>query len=529
MTSEGGILGRNLKELRLSLGLKQDDVAKALGVPTVTYSSWERGRTNPDIDWLPRFARYFRVSYNRLLREPDILKIGSWIPLMENARFHPIKFEYGFYTLVYSLVFQHLYYFDPERQIYPELAESWRADRENSRYIFVVRSDVKFHNGEVLELADVKRSFDCYLEEYDFFQKFIEGVEIRDEEHAVELKLRPGKWLKLDDLPSPYIIPGSCVDSGDEFCFTGTGPYKLTDKQQKILQQGFKRPVTLEGNDAYYGRIPSIKTAQFQRFGKIDDLKTGLNRGDINFAVALEMSDPDRFIVEHGIGVLSYYIVFKQDSDGNLRKAIDSIDREALVEAIGLSKAAVPRKHHLHLLLSDAPDADAEGQDDAGLDKSGYSDTVLRISSRNRDPETSDIDPFTSEVIDRTIEQLKAIGISAEPCKELGQADAFVEVLGFRSPLALHSNLHSSGASGRPYGYSNPYMDRLLDDIGVTDPYPEIQKVLTAERLFIPLLNQRAPITYTKDLNTRHRLKTTTAPYGSDIVHWEFAGQKDDS
>jgi len=56
------ILGGNLRGLRQARGLKQEEVANALGVSRATYSSWERGRTEPNIAWLRTLARYFGVS-----------------------------------------------------------------------------------------------------------------------------------------------------------------------------------------------------------------------------------------------------------------------------------------------------------------------------------------------------------------------------------------------------------------------------------------------------------------------------------
>jgi len=98
------VLGNNIRELRQTRGLNQEDVAKALGVSSPTYSSWERGRTEPSIDGLLSLARYFDVSVDRLLRsESRILRIGSWLEPPE--RFHPISqlspLPDSFYSRVY--------------------------------------------------------------------------------------------------------------------------------------------------------------------------------------------------------------------------------------------------------------------------------------------------------------------------------------------------------------------------------------------------------------------------------------------
>jgi len=44
----------------------------------------------------------------------------------------------------------------------PSLAESWTASRDAMTYEFVLRKNVKFHNGDVVTAEDVKFSFDRY-------------------------------------------------------------------------------------------------------------------------------------------------------------------------------------------------------------------------------------------------------------------------------------------------------------------------------------------------------------------------------
>src|SRR5688572_18230281 len=50
----------------------------------------------------------------------------------------------------------------PGNPMAPGLAESWTASRDGLVYEFVLRKDVRFHNGDVLTAEDVKFSFDRY-------------------------------------------------------------------------------------------------------------------------------------------------------------------------------------------------------------------------------------------------------------------------------------------------------------------------------------------------------------------------------
>ena len=58
-------IGTNIAELRKAMGVKQEDVAKAVGVSAQAVSKWENGGT-PDTELLPRIADYFGVSIDKL-------------------------------------------------------------------------------------------------------------------------------------------------------------------------------------------------------------------------------------------------------------------------------------------------------------------------------------------------------------------------------------------------------------------------------------------------------------------------------
>lgn len=57
----------NLKALRQSLGLTQEEVAGRLGVTRQTVSSYESGRTRPDLDTLKRLAEVYDTDIQAIL------------------------------------------------------------------------------------------------------------------------------------------------------------------------------------------------------------------------------------------------------------------------------------------------------------------------------------------------------------------------------------------------------------------------------------------------------------------------------
>lgn len=64
----------NIKELRISKGLKQSDLANLLHVVQTTISNWENDRTEPDFDSLRQMAELFDVSADYLLGQSDVKK-----------------------------------------------------------------------------------------------------------------------------------------------------------------------------------------------------------------------------------------------------------------------------------------------------------------------------------------------------------------------------------------------------------------------------------------------------------------------
>lgn len=58
--------GSRIKNLRLSKGITQNDLAGILYVTPQAISKWERGISYPDISSLPQIAKYFEVSIDTL-------------------------------------------------------------------------------------------------------------------------------------------------------------------------------------------------------------------------------------------------------------------------------------------------------------------------------------------------------------------------------------------------------------------------------------------------------------------------------
>lgn len=72
-------LSDNLRKLRNSLGLTQEQVSTDLKMNRATYAHYETGRREPDIEMLKLLSKYYKVTTDYLLEanviEPCILSV----------------------------------------------------------------------------------------------------------------------------------------------------------------------------------------------------------------------------------------------------------------------------------------------------------------------------------------------------------------------------------------------------------------------------------------------------------------------
>lgn len=70
MPSTAISLSENIRQLRTSRGLSQQQCAQSSGIPRPTWTSLESGRANPTLQVLIKVAAVFQVSVEELIRAP---------------------------------------------------------------------------------------------------------------------------------------------------------------------------------------------------------------------------------------------------------------------------------------------------------------------------------------------------------------------------------------------------------------------------------------------------------------------------
>ena len=64
-------MNEKLKQLRQENGVKQEEVAKAIGITKSAYSNYEQGIREPSFQILTKLCKYFDVSSDYLLGLSD--------------------------------------------------------------------------------------------------------------------------------------------------------------------------------------------------------------------------------------------------------------------------------------------------------------------------------------------------------------------------------------------------------------------------------------------------------------------------
>src|SRR5437867_2964965 len=172
----------------------------------------------------------------------------------------------------------------PGKTMASSLAESWKASPDGLTYEFVLRSGVKFHNGETMTADDVKFSFDRY--------RGAANKILKDKVRAVQVvdPLRVRFVLKepwpdfLTFYASPatgagWIVPKKYVESvGDEGfkkAPVGAGPYRFVSFTPGV-------ELVMEAFDGYWRKAPSVKRLVFKSVPEESTRLAMLKRGEVD-------------------------------------------------------------------------------------------------------------------------------------------------------------------------------------------------------------------------------------------------------
>ncbi|WP_421361731.1 MULTISPECIES: ABC transporter substrate-binding protein [Agrobacterium] len=249
---------------------------------------------------------------------------------------------------VKMLLFRGLVTFNSEGKIQPELAESWELT-DPSTYLFKLRTNAKFQNGEPVTAEDVKASFDAiraekstaYLRQY--FQE-IEKIEAVDPKTVrITLKRSTPSFIAVLASPHAPVVFSKQMDKPETMI--GAGPYKL-ESSEKGVSLVFKART-----DFYKPGLPKTENLRFVVYADDSLRVAALEAGDVDIIEYVpaqsmkSLSEKPGMQMQSALG-LFMYVVFnlKQGPFTNplVRSAVaHAINREDLVKGafLGFGKA----------------------------------------------------------------------------------------------------------------------------------------------------------------------------------------------
>ena len=171
----------------------------------------------------------------------------------------------------------------------PALAESWTLSDDHRTYTFTLRPDVKFHNGDAVEAADVVYSLTRLKEaaEPDVVpvQAFsaIESVEAPDAGTVVLTLTEPSNeflsYLTAAVIPADYTEQDTAP--------VGTGPFRLTGRKAQ-------ESVTLERFGDYWGEPAKLNRVVCRVIENSDSILMSLQSGAVDLFAHLTIAQANQ-------------------------------------------------------------------------------------------------------------------------------------------------------------------------------------------------------------------------------------------
>ncbi|HEY4484360.1 MAG TPA: ABC transporter substrate-binding protein [Candidatus Paceibacterota bacterium] len=185
-----------------------------------------------------------------------------------------------------EIVYSSLMKYDQSGNIVPDMAESYEISDNQLEYTFVLKKDIKWHDGLPLNADDVIFTLGILQNnDYGSIQRINwQGVEIEKiNDYTVKLKLK-NKYAQFLNNTTLGILPKHLWENVKPNLFSfselnlkpiGSGPYKF--KKLKKDSNGSTTSYELTAYENYHGQKPFIKNLTFKFFNSEDELVQAYN------------------------------------------------------------------------------------------------------------------------------------------------------------------------------------------------------------------------------------------------------------
>jgi ABC-type transport system substrate-binding protein len=426
--------------------------------------------------------------------------------------------------------------FDTNREVVPNLAESWKISDDGLTYTFTLRSGVKFTDGEPFDATAAKYTLDRLLSGKVFNGQpqllvVVDKVQAPSPtELKITLKEPYGGLLAALTLPSAGMVAPKNTEEAPNTYKTialpvGTGPYMYADAK-------VGSDMTLKANPDYWGQKPYYGQQIFNIVPEASSRVALIRSGQADVAQLPPMSnlkaleaDPT-MTVEKADTSMMLQVFINNSKSGNpllqkpeVRQALSlAIDRKTIVDKVLFGAGTLPEG----ILQKDVFGACANGDYSYDPEKAkqllasaGAQGMTLKMQS----PQGRYLQD--AQVGEAVAGYLRAVGVKVEAANPLPFADyiakLYVEPEKQASDLSLIGLSASFGdasqalrylttASIPPNGfnsmyYSNPQFDALVkqgntetDQDKRADLYCQAQKLVADDLPTLLLYSQNTPL-----------------------------------
>lgn len=182
-----------------------------------------------------------------------------------------------------ALIFNKLISVDKTGTPQAELAESWSISTNNRSYVFFLRKDVVWHDGEKFDADDVVYTFETIkkLKDANSYFSALNEVEVtKIDDYVIKCELPNVNALFMENISFPIVPEHVLKDVStrklefDTFSVrpVGTGPYKLS----RLTDES----AILTTNKEYFRGMPHMRNIKFEFFENSDQAKTFFELGD---------------------------------------------------------------------------------------------------------------------------------------------------------------------------------------------------------------------------------------------------------
>lgn len=428
----------------------------------------------------------------------------------------------AFSDKITRLIFSPLLERQPDGSVQGHLAESFEQSDELT-YVVKLRTDVRFHNGQLLTSADVAATYRSILDPElktvkRLFLKPIERIETPDP-HTVIFRLSETNAPFPQVLSGIGIAPAALLEAhGRDFVehLVGSGPFRF-------VSQVVDESILLERNPDWFGGEVGVPKLRFKivpdatvRVLEVMHGSADITQNDIPLHVIERLATEDDLQVTTGESSLVKYLAFNVQRDAlkdvRVRQAVAlAIDREPIVR-YKLRGYATLAKSFLHPESWAYAETSREWRhdpaaarrllDEAGYPQPGDGSPRLKLVYRTSMNSTA---IAVAKILKR---QLAAVGIEMDLRTNewgvffsdiiQGDFDLYtLSGLGIVDPdwytYVVHSDSFPPNGANRPR-YHNPRIDELLDlgkvtidQAGRAEAYKEVQEILSEELPLLPL------------------------------------------